>query len=582
VSAIDVDEVTVRHCHLRGFHHLLHFQRVPHARIEENTLQGDPYGVLYAIDTPGLRVRGNTLIGPGANSLIAYAPETIVTDNHFDPASDDPREYVSVSLYGSPGSTFAGNVGAGSTYVSFSNHSDGAIASDNQLLGGSQIAVGHSSDCIVTRNQIGPVDPAMLYANAGVSLYGAVRNEVSYNEIQGHRVSGIIASGDVTPGVGSDSNRIVQNSIRDANTGIYLFSSNENTISDNQLHETWFGFHVLGLPEEPGSQGNLLQRNSVVGGGYGAFVAFAGGNTFAENTLEGPAWGVIEIRTDSLDREPNVYEANHITGSKLFGLVAWGASPRLFDNRFLDNGSEVYVPDDPSDVLLLDLLDNLRGAVAFLPFVGDPWVTTLDDGDSSDDLLAAPRIGDAGRPNLFGGNLGVDVYGLDSRAENQATLEHDNRFEPGPARPEAVGSKRRRHLRFRQDWFGLVRVEVTSGDEVGGVTVEIRDARGQVAGLLVTGPAGTAPAEQDPFRTQGRIQGEPGGPVPAWPRFTEFIVGENGQRKNLTPHRLSVRSEAGMGRSWYSWDGLENDPLGLVNFDGRYQKALVVLDKRLP
>ncbi len=162
VAAIGVAGVTVRNCDLAGFWVPLYLRDSIGSLVEKNKIVGDPYGRLYATGSPGLRVQDNTFVGPGANLSISYGPETQVRDNYFDPASGDPHEYISVSIYGSPRSVFTGNESDGTVYVAFSNHSDASLAAHNRLLGGSQIAIGHSTDSVITRNRIGPVDTAAL------------------------------------------------------------------------------------------------------------------------------------------------------------------------------------------------------------------------------------------------------------------------------------------------------------------------------------------------------------------------------------------------------------------------------------
>lgn len=582
ISATGVEKVTVRNCHLRGFWTLVYLKDSPGALIEKNSIVGDPVGTLRATGSPNLRVLGNRFVGPGANSLIAYSPETLASDNSFDHASNELGEFISFSLYGSPRSRFVRNGSAGRTYVSLTNQSDGSVASDNRLLGGSQISIGHSTGSVITRNQLGPVHPAELYAGSAVNLYGAAGNEVTHNTIEGHRIRGIYVAGDYDSPPGSDSNLIQGNSISDAGIGLTITAGSWNQILDNGIRESWVGIEVLDFTGGTRTRGNVFERNTVIGGEYGVFAVFAGGNIFSGNLFQEQVWGSFDLQSDPAGREPNIYVENTIEGSELFGLLAWGTSPRLLGNRFLSNGSDSYVPVDPIDELVLERLGGLRGGVAFLPYVGDTEVTTLDDGDPSSDVLASPLVGTADQPNFFSGNLDVDVYALDCLAENADTLEQENQFEPGRGRSETGEPSSRHHARIRQDWFGLVRVEDGAGTGVAGAAVEIRDARGNLARIVTTGPTGFAPEAQDPDRTQGLFDGEAGGPVPAWPRFTQYVVWEIVGREDLTPHHIKVRSAPGMGRNRFTWDGIDNDPLAFRIVGGRYQTALVVLDDRRP
>ncbi|MGH9867328.1 MAG: right-handed parallel beta-helix repeat-containing protein [Candidatus Polarisedimenticolia bacterium] len=577
VRAIGVAGVTVRNCDLAGFWVPLYLKDSAGSFVENNTIVGDPYGRLYANGSPALRVQGNRFVGPGATLGIYYGPETQVRDNFFDPASSDPYEYISVSIYGSPRSLFTGNESDGAVYVSFSNHSDASLAADNRLSGGSQITIGHSTDSVITRNRLGPVDPATLHANSGVSLFGASGNEISHNVIEGHRIWGISLIGDGSFGIGSDSNVVLQNTIHDASMGIYLYAASGNRILANELQQSWLGIAVLGEFGAAQTGGNVFQRNAVVGGEYGVLIASSGGNVFSGNTFREQVWGIFELQPVASDQEPNSYVENVLERSKLFGLLAWGSSPRILGNRFLTNGSDSYVPDDPTDKRVLSLLGDLRGGVALLPYVGDAEVTTLDDGDPSNDIVSAPLIGSSDQPNVFDNNGDIDIYQVDCHALNRSTLEHDNLF---GGRPAMHGEQGRDHARIRQDWFGLVRVQDPAGNAVAEAMLEVRDARGKLAGVFTSASAGFAPSDPDPDRPQGLFDGEPGAPRPGWPRFTEFVIDESGRRDVLTPHQITVRSPSGMGRVRYSWDAVDNDPLDFRIVNGRYQTALVVLDKR--
>ena len=106
VSAIGVTDVAVRNCELAGFWVPLYIKDSARSLVERNKIIGDPYGRLYATGSSELRVQGNSFVSPGANLSISYGPDTQILDNSFDPASSDPHEYISVSIYGSPRSIF--------------------------------------------------------------------------------------------------------------------------------------------------------------------------------------------------------------------------------------------------------------------------------------------------------------------------------------------------------------------------------------------------------------------------------------------------------------------------------------------
>ena len=90
------------------------------------------------------------------------------------------------------------------------------------------------------------------------------------------------------------------------------------------------------------------------------------------------------------------------------------------------------------------MLGGTQAAIAIIPVAGF-GNDTLDDGVADNDAIPAPSIGSPSAPNVFRGNDSVDIYALDARPANAPSLQSDNRF---------LG----REARYRQDWYGLVRV----------------------------------------------------------------------------------------------------------------------------
>ena len=230
---------------------------------------------------------------------------------------------------------------------------------------------------------------------------------------------------------------------------------------------------------------------------------------------------------------------------------------------------------------MLGLLGGLCGGVAFLPFVGDAEVTTLDDGDPSNDLLAAPLIGNSDQPNVFSDNGEVDIYELDWHAGEHLDVGARQFVRQSNGAGTARGEQGPYHGEFARTGSVWCVSQML-------LAMPLQGRWWRYAMLVVTVPAcstslsrGVAPSDPDPARPQGLFDGEPGGPRPTWPRFTEFVISERGQREVLTPHQITVRSAAGMGRVRYSWDAVDNDPLDFRIVNGRYQKALVVVNKRL-
>jgi hypothetical protein len=227
---------------------------------------------------------------------------------------------------------------------------------------------------------------------------------------------------------------------------------------------------------------------------------------------------------------------------------------------FRENGSADPLPADLEPYG--SLLGDMRGGIALLPLVGDDF-TTFDNADPDDDLAAAPVIGGPSQKNIFLENHGADIYALDTRAANAASLEKDNQFKGHAA------------MRIRQDWFGLIHVEDSDGQAIPGAEVTVRDATGATLVTFTAGASGYGPSTADPGRSQGLSPFEDGGPVAPWPRFTEFTVDARGRRVELTPHALLAEAAGETGCAVYSWDGVPGKTIGSQSPDGRYQIAVV-------
>ena len=73
---------------------------------------------------------------------------------------------------------------------------------------------------------------------------------------------------------------------------------------------------------------------------------------------------------------------------------------------------------------------------------------------------------------------------------------------------------------------------------------------------------------------RGRLTLEEEGPTPQWLRITEYVIDRNGDRTNLTPHRVAVQSGDLSGHATYGWTGCAELACGSVR---RYQIADVTL-----
>ena len=255
----------------------------------------------------------------------------------------------------------------------------------------------------------------------------------------------------------------------------------------------------------------------------------------------------------------NRYLGNEIANSGVFGMIVQGSSPEVLGNVFRNNGND----EAPPEVLewIAPLFEDQRGGIFVVPYSGSDEF--LEDGIPTNDVLAAPIIGREGGENEFDDSGTVAVFALDTRPANASSLARDNLFRPEGGAP-----------RFRQDWFGLVRVEVSNLEPVSLLDVKIRDKTGVLVLESWTNDDGVAPPDIDTLRPQGLRSWEQGGPISPWPRFTEYVIDGKGQRVDRTPHHIVVGAGRVRGHAKYGWDGIPSEP-GSSAIEGRYQEALV-------
>lgn len=461
----------------------------------------------------------------------------------------------------------SGNRSGGAVSVQILNGCDGSVVEGNEF-GGGEIRYHGATGCRILDNLLAGSSPAGF---SGMLLWGVEECLVSGNLIEGPRHLGVML-GSSGPLRGSHRNVVSSNVVRGSEIGLLILGGSGNRLSGNRVESVFVGAALYPSLDDPNgahtrSDGNLVTGNVLEAGFAGIYAFSAFENVLEKNEIRGAWLGALEGAGEPITGPPNLYRENIFEGNRLFGLVAWGASPDLEANAFAGNGHDPGASPPgaaPLDEVLTALLGGLGGGVAFLPY-DSRSPETLDDGDPANDFLAAPSIGGPGAENVFRDNADVDVYAFDARAADAASLPRHNVFEGGaPAR-------------VRQDWAGLVRVEDADGAPVEGAAVQVRDASGLAAGSFVTGPGGFAAPEADPARPQGRVPMEEGGPTPPWPRFTEYAVDAAGGVVRATPHRIVARKDGSSGTAIFSWDGVASDAGAPSGPGGRYQIARVRL-----
>jgi len=325
----------------------------------------------------------------------------------------------------------------------------------------------------------------------------------------------------------------------------------------------WSGTSAAG--PAPGL-GAAIAANRIEDAAIGIAAFDTSGLRIDSNLIRDNEIGVYEQAATPPLAPPNRYAGNRIAGNRGFGMAIVGASPVVGGNVFTGNGGTAGLPEEAGP--LPWLFGEMRAAIAIVPFAGLGY-DAIDNGVSDDDAVPAPTIGALRLPNVFRDNDRVDVYALDARPANAASLATVNRFQGA-------------EMRFQQDWFGMARILDRTGAPVAGAPVRFLDSRGRTVLEDVSSVDGYAPASVDPSRSQGRLAAEPGGPVPHWPVFTERRIDGRGRMWLGTPHTIRAGSSFDPGCSWYAWNGRDDVGETGRSLRGRYQTAVVTLGSACP
>jgi parallel beta-helix repeat protein len=552
--------VSVTDCTIEGFSSGINASEASGLKVAGNRFSN--LGSAVRVDrSPRLALQDN-LVESGLGFIsIRDCPEAAVERNEFRPSE---RRAGSVVLERSPHARIMGNRSTQGVRVAVWRESDDSVVANNSLGGKGGVSVGRSTRVDVRQNSAGGPGPAHAGSIWGIELKGATDCDVSHNELSGVGIF-LDPFDDIDGTRGADGNRIRENRVDNANFGILLFGSSSNVVERNvwsTCEIAVVAFPYLSgdsLPTIPTTD-NDVRSNLLDSGSWGVYTANAGGNRYERNRIRGFAVGITEIATAPVAL-PDLVRENVISDNDYFGLLTEGASPVVAGNEFFRNGSADLPPPVlifPYDEILLDA----RGGIGVFPWNGDAE-TTFDDGDSSNDVISEPVIGVPDEPNVFEGNIFADIYVLDTRPANAIEIATSNEF-----RGDGTTA------RVRQDWFGAIRVESTDGSSAEGATVDISDARGNSVATLVAGADGVAPDVCDPTRPMGRLTTEAGGPTPQWLRLSEYIINRDGNRVDLTPHQISVRSGELSGHGTYAWTGCADPECEVLR---RYQLVDVTL-----
>jgi uncharacterized repeat protein (TIGR01451 family) len=481
-------------------------------RVFANTVRGN--GSL-AGDGVGIQIAGAvSFVDIGGNEIYENAAQGILVER--TPAgSNGPQN---INIVPAPWN------GALPNYI-YSNGQEGILIRD-----------AGTTNNYVRENFIG-VDPNGNPApngNSGVSLfdgttYNAIEaNTICYNRYQDVLISGtgtsdnfvrintIWGGADVSPPVGYD------------NAGVVIINgATKNRVEGNDIaYHVFDGVQVVG----PRTDNNVIGVNQVYANGRGVVVI----NDYSVDlqtdsfTTPGPANTLIEgndifyNNNDGIlvrrDGGGTVIENNNISNNQADGIRLVGASPSIEGNA---------------------ITGNAQNGIHALVFFGQD-----DSPDTAnDDVLSQPTIQD----NFIGSNGAWGVLAVDTPLD-LSTVDRNNSWpDPlGKTPPNALG-------RIRQDWYGYVRVEDTSGNPVTGLTIVIEENNPPCTGTYTS-------AVSDSNGNYGPT-GFTINSARSYFQIAQAFVDNYGNLQDCTPHYVYVQSDPAINAT-YSYDGNFPNPPG--------------------
>jgi len=511
----------------------------------EDNILSDVIGGIGCADCEGARVERNHLERVFTLVQMTSAAEARILDNRITPHPLGGG----MTLRDSPRARIAGNLAPEGGFGMLIDRGEQTEIEQNVAAGRATVSLWFSDRSRVVRNVL---ERGKISGGTGGSVQ--IHGSSDERNIGVYVVSEYLSLAPPTTPSGNAGRSIIEdNVILSSVWGILLFGASDHLVARNRIAGAELGIGIYALIDPANgvaapADRNLIESNTITGGLLGIVTRRTSGGRFRDNEVVDAWIGVHDGPTDPFSSDPNAYHANRVARNGAFGFLIFGSSPLLERNEITGNGADRTLPSDAEP--WLRLLGDNRGGLAFAPFAGDDFV--LDDGKPDDDFSASPVIGGSSAKNLFADNTGIDIYALDTSAANAPILDRDNHF-------KGKGS-----TRVVQEWFGLVRVVDSSGAPVEEAEVTVRDARGDVVAVMTSGQDGIAPDTADPLRTQGRTPLDDGGPVPTWPRLSQYLVDERGRRKPLTPHVIDARAGGRTG-------------CRVVGWHGRYQIAVVRL-----
>ena len=140
----------------------------------------------------------------------------------------------------------------------------------------------------------------------------------------------------------SNNNTLMENTISNNSTGIYLSSSSDNTLAENTVsNNNYYGIFLYSYSDNNNLTGNTASDN----GFSGIFLySYSDNNILTGNTVWGSSWGIYLYRSSD-----NILAENTISNNSI-GIYYYDSDfNQIYNNNFIDNATQARDAESAPD-----------------------------------------------------------------------------------------------------------------------------------------------------------------------------------------------------------------------------------------
>ena len=194
---------------------------------------------------------------------------------------------------------------------------------------------------------------------------------------------------------GSSYNTISGNTIHDCGTGIAVYGSNNNTVTENQIYNL-LAFYGRGIIVNSGSSSNMISNNNITGNwnyqnqvfGITVMASSSSQNTISGNTITDVGFYGIQI---AYDTHHNTFSGNNISNVGMYGIRAnLNAHNNTYSNNYILKGSIGLLLDNSSDNLVIGniISDSSADGISISTTSNNNFLSRNTISDASDDGIS--------------------------------------------------------------------------------------------------------------------------------------------------------------------------------------------------